>query len=240
MGWQEMAEIGRRETINSLTEASLVIKTATIAIAVALLNFKTDVVYVTIGNPAFYLALCLTGVHFRGKLQHAGHVGGQKIKYRPIKTPEIGGVRMEGELYELYSPKSGLIQFLNQITLFGLICQSSNLIMCRPALFSKINFIKYNLLRVSFFKFSLPRKKNEEVIEFAPIQYVLRVITNSWTVLFKITNSAKIKLKIQLVCYKKYWIFQIFKITGSFLYFRNRCLLLNVCFRILIFYSPIG
>ena len=32
----------------------------------------------TIGNPAFYLALYLTGVHFRGDLEHVGHVGEQK------------------------------------------------------------------------------------------------------------------------------------------------------------------
>ena len=34
-----------------------------------------EVVYVTIGNPAFCFALFLTGIHFRGKLQHVGHVG---------------------------------------------------------------------------------------------------------------------------------------------------------------------
>ena len=39
-----------------------------------------DVVYVRIGNPAFCLALYLTGVHFRGELQYVGHVGEQKIK----------------------------------------------------------------------------------------------------------------------------------------------------------------
>ena len=32
----------------------------------------------TIGNPAFCLALYLTGVHFRGKLHHLGQVGEQK------------------------------------------------------------------------------------------------------------------------------------------------------------------
>ena len=31
----------------------------------------------TVGSPAFYLALYLTGVHFRGPLQHGGHVGEQ-------------------------------------------------------------------------------------------------------------------------------------------------------------------
>ena len=53
----------------------------------------------TIGNQAFCLALYLTGVHFRGELQHVGHVGRQKIKCLPIRTREIGGVRLRDELY---------------------------------------------------------------------------------------------------------------------------------------------
>ena len=32
-----------------------------------------------IGNPAFSIALYLTGVHFRGKLQHVGDVNEQKF-----------------------------------------------------------------------------------------------------------------------------------------------------------------
>ena len=40
--------------------------------------FILEAVYVTIGNLAFCLALYLTGVHFRGELQHVGHVDGQK------------------------------------------------------------------------------------------------------------------------------------------------------------------
>ena len=47
-----------------------------------------------IGNPAFCLALYLTGVHFRGELQQVGHVGEQKIKCRSIRTREIAGVRL--------------------------------------------------------------------------------------------------------------------------------------------------
>ena len=39
---------------------------------------QKEVAYVTIGNPAFCLALYLTGVHFRGKLQHFGDVREQK------------------------------------------------------------------------------------------------------------------------------------------------------------------
>ena len=46
----------------------------------------------TIGNPAFCFFLYLTGVHFRGKLQHDGGASQQKIKCRPIRTREIGVV----------------------------------------------------------------------------------------------------------------------------------------------------
>ena len=53
----------------------------------------------TIENPAFCLDLYLTGVHFRGELQHAGHVGGQKFKFQPIRNREIGGVRLQDEPY---------------------------------------------------------------------------------------------------------------------------------------------
>ena len=34
----------------------------------------------TIGNLVFCLAFCLTGLHFRGKLQHVGYVSEQKQK----------------------------------------------------------------------------------------------------------------------------------------------------------------
>ena len=34
-----------------------------------------EVVYVTTGNPAFCLALYLTGIHCRGELQHVGDTG---------------------------------------------------------------------------------------------------------------------------------------------------------------------
>ena len=54
--------------------------------------------YVKIGNPAFWIALYITAVHFRSELQHVGHAGGQKIKYQPIRTREIGGVRLQEEL----------------------------------------------------------------------------------------------------------------------------------------------
>ena len=53
-----------------------------------------EVVYVTIGKSAFCLTLYLTGVHFRGDLQHFGHVGEQKIKCRPIRAQEIAAVRL--------------------------------------------------------------------------------------------------------------------------------------------------
>ena len=42
----------------------------------------------TIGNPAFFLALYLTGVHFRGELRHVGDVSKQKFKCRSIRTRE--------------------------------------------------------------------------------------------------------------------------------------------------------
>ena len=48
----------------------------------------------TIGNPAFCLALYLTCVHFGDELQHVGDVSEQKIKRRPIRTREIGGIRL--------------------------------------------------------------------------------------------------------------------------------------------------
>ena len=53
-----------------------------------------EVGYVTIGNPAFCFALYVTGVHFRGELQHVGDVSEQKRKCGPIRTREIGGVRL--------------------------------------------------------------------------------------------------------------------------------------------------
>ena len=62
-------------------------------------NHVLEVVYVKIGNPVFCLALYLTGVHFPGELQQVHNVGGQKIKCRPIRTQEIGGVRLQEELY---------------------------------------------------------------------------------------------------------------------------------------------
>ena len=65
--------------------------------------FSVEVVYVTIWNPAFCLALCLTGVHFRVELQHVGHVGEQKIKRWPIRTREIAGARLLEELYAYLS-----------------------------------------------------------------------------------------------------------------------------------------
>ena len=48
----------------------------------------------TIGNSALCFFLYLTGVHFRGKLQHGGDVIQQKNKCGPIRTREIGGVSL--------------------------------------------------------------------------------------------------------------------------------------------------
>ena len=41
-------------------------------------QYPMEVVYVTIRNPAFCLFLYLTGVHFRGELQHVGDVVSKK------------------------------------------------------------------------------------------------------------------------------------------------------------------
>ena len=48
----------------------------------------------TIGNPAFGLALYLTSAYFRDELQHVGDVSRQKNMCGPIRTREIGGVRL--------------------------------------------------------------------------------------------------------------------------------------------------
>ena len=61
----------------------------------------TDVVYLIIGNSAFYLALYLTGVHFRGELQQVSTVSEQKLNCRPNRTRKIGGFRLSDELYGL-------------------------------------------------------------------------------------------------------------------------------------------
>ena len=55
---------------------------------------RIEVVYVTVGNPAFCLALHLTSVHFRGELQYVGDISEQKIKFRTTRIREIGGVRL--------------------------------------------------------------------------------------------------------------------------------------------------
>ena len=59
-------------------------------------------VYETIWNPAFCLVLCLTGVHFRGELQHVGDVSKPKIKCRPIRIQDIGGAPLSDVLYEYH------------------------------------------------------------------------------------------------------------------------------------------
>ena len=61
----------------------------------------------TIGNLAFFLSLYLTGVHFRGELQHGGDVSQQKIKCRPIRTQEIGAVSSSDVLYVIKKTKHG-------------------------------------------------------------------------------------------------------------------------------------
>ena len=62
-------------------------------------------VYVTIGNPAFWLFLYLTDVHFRRELQHGSDVSQQKIKCWPIRTRETGGVSLSDVLCVIHSPQ---------------------------------------------------------------------------------------------------------------------------------------
>ena len=54
--------------------------------------------YVTIGNPAICLFLSI-GLHFRDELQYGCDVSQQKIKYRPIRTRENGGVTLSDVPY---------------------------------------------------------------------------------------------------------------------------------------------
>ena len=51
---------------------------------------------------SFSIFLYLTGVHFREALQHGGDVSQQKIKWRTIRTREIGGVSLSDVLYECH------------------------------------------------------------------------------------------------------------------------------------------
>ena len=59
-----------------------------------IIGIAKEVVYVTIGNPAFCFFLYLIGVHFRGELQHLGDISEKKTKCWPIRTQERGGVRL--------------------------------------------------------------------------------------------------------------------------------------------------
>ena len=59
----------------------------------------------TIGNPAFCLLLYLTGVHLRSELQDGADVSQQKIKCRPIRTREIGGVTLSDVQYDIVKIK---------------------------------------------------------------------------------------------------------------------------------------
>ena len=42
----------------------------------------------------------LTGIHFRGELQHAGDVREQKLKHGLFRTREITDIRLLHELYD--------------------------------------------------------------------------------------------------------------------------------------------
>ena len=78
-------------------------------------------VYVTIGNPAFCLFLCLTGVQFLAELQHGGDVSQQKIKCRPIRPREIGGVTLSDVLYVVYGLGCGYIGIFQYFDIMFLI-----------------------------------------------------------------------------------------------------------------------
>ena len=58
-------------------------------------------VSLTIGKPAFCLAVYLTRIHFRDELKHVGDVSDQKVKCRPIRTQEIGGVRLSETVWDM-------------------------------------------------------------------------------------------------------------------------------------------
>ena len=75
-------------------EANLIVWDKTIAEAAFWMFCKREVGYVTIGNPGFCLALYLTGLYFRGELQHVNDVSKQKVKCEPIRAREIGDVRL--------------------------------------------------------------------------------------------------------------------------------------------------
>ena len=65
-----------------------------------------EVLYVTIGNPAFCPFLNLTGVYFWGELQHVGDVSEQKINCWPIRTRVIRGVRLQDVVQVDYKGRS--------------------------------------------------------------------------------------------------------------------------------------
>ena len=53
----------------------------------------------TIGNPAFFVFLYLTGVRFGGELLPVDDVSEPKIMCRPIRTQEMGSVTLSDILY---------------------------------------------------------------------------------------------------------------------------------------------
>ena len=63
-----------------------------------------EVVYLTTGNPAFYLALYLTRVHFRDELEHVGDVSEQKIKYRFAVLHILSNLTLKLSLLPIWKP----------------------------------------------------------------------------------------------------------------------------------------
>ena len=67
----------------------------------------------TSGNPAFCLALCLTGIHFRGQLHHVDHVSEQKSSMSQLKLEkyvlsDFKANYMYMQLYLRYSDRQSL------------------------------------------------------------------------------------------------------------------------------------
>ena len=74
---------------------------------------------------SFCIAIYLTCVHFRGELQHVGDLSEQNNKCRPIRTREVGCVRLLDELYA-DSPQIYLENHLNICLLYERLCFFNN------------------------------------------------------------------------------------------------------------------
>ena len=64
-----------------------------------ILSFSGRVLMWQLETQLFVSFLYSTGVHFWGDLEHGGDVSEWKIKCRPVRTREIGGVSLSDVLY---------------------------------------------------------------------------------------------------------------------------------------------